>query len=302
METYTQSSPQINQAAYANVTRIVKLRGQEIKIHALCTGTVAIKNSFKKKSAWGPFAKANILLDPHYTEYLPIWVWVIEHPEGIIVIDTGENEEITDLDRYLAKESWFLRYQFKHAAKFSIQATQSLPYQLASVGLCSEDIKLVVLTHLHLDHTDGLRFFPTQEIIVGNYELKHPNNHMPSTYPTWFKPNPVQYQDNRIEIFNHAYPVNQAEDLLYIPTPGHTLGHSSLVFKTDDFDIIFAGDSSYTQEQVLQRELAGVNAHYPKSLQSYEKLLDYAALRKTIYLPTHDPQAGQSLLHQHFLI
>lgn len=287
---------------YENRTTTVKLKGKEVKIHALCTGTVAVKTNFRTKKGVGELAKLNILLDKQYTEYLPIWVWVIEHPDGLIVIDTGENAEIKDLDKYLAKESSFLRYQFKHACKFNIDPQDELNYQFEKVNLKVEDVKLVALTHMHLDHTDGLRFFPKQEIIVGDFEFNHPNNNMPSTFPSWFKPNKVKYKPNKIDIFNVAYPITASEDLLYIPTPGHTLGHSSIVFKTDDFDIIFAGDTSYNQGQVVKGELAGVNADYKKTKQTYKILLEYATNRKTIYLPTHDENAGQRLANKAFLV
>ncbi len=289
-------------ANYQNVTTTVKLKGKDVKIHALCTGTVAVKTNFRRKKGIGELAKLNILLDKNYTEFLPIWVWVIEHPEGLIVIDTGENAEIKDLDKYLAKESSFIRYQFKHACKFNIDPKDELNYQFEKVNLKLDDVKLVALTHMHLDHTDGLKFFPKQEIIVGDYEFNHPNNNMPSTFPSWFKPNKVVYKQNRIEVFNDAYPITASEDLLYIPTPGHTLGHSSIVFKTDDFDIIFAGDSSYNQEQVLSGELAGVHADYKKAQQTYFNLTEYAKRRKTIYLPTHDENAGHRLANKVFLV
>ncbi|MES1181323.1 MAG: N-acyl homoserine lactonase family protein [Flavobacterium sp.] len=291
-----------NIATCQNITTVVKLRGKDVKIHALSTGAVAVKTNFRTKKGLGELAKLNILLDKKYTAYLPIWVWVIEHPEGLLVIDTGENAAIKDLDKYLAKESSFIRYQFKHACKFDIEPKDELNYQFEKVNLKSDDVNLVALTHLHLDHTDGLRFFPKQEIIVGDFEFNHPNNNMPSTFPSWFKPNKVKYQQNRIEVFNEAYAITASEDLLYIPTPGHTPGHSSIIFKTDEFDIIFAGDTSYNQGQVLSGELAGVNADYKKTKQTYKNLLSYATNRKTIYLPTHDENAGKRLADKIFLI
>jgi len=288
--------------SYQNVTTVVKLKGKEVKVHALCTGTVAVKTAFRTKKGFGELSKLNILFDQHYTEYLPIWVWVIEHPEGLIVIDTGEVAAISDLDTFLAKESGFMRYQFKHTARFAITEKDELNYQFEKINLKLDDVKLIALTHLHLDHTDGLKFFPKQEIIVGELEFKHPYSNMPSTYPTWFKPNKVSYKQNRIEVFNQAYPITSAEDLLYIPTPGHTHGHSSIVFKTDEFDIIFAGDTSYNQSQVLAGELAGVNADFKKSKETYKNLIDYASNRKTIYLPTHDETAGKRLANKDFLV
>jgi N-acyl homoserine lactone hydrolase len=294
------SSPD-NIPAYQNVTTTVRLNSKMVKVHGLCTGTVAVKTNFRKKNGLGELAKINILFDKHFTEYLPIWVWVIEHPEGLIVIDTGEIAAIGSLNQYLAKESSFMRYFFKHGAKFGVRPEDELNHQFERVNLKLEDVNLVILTHLHLDHTDGLKFFPKQEIIVGEHEFNHPNGNMPSTYPSWFKPNLVKYKKNRIDIFDEAFPITISEDLLYIPTPGHTPGHSSVMFKTDEFDIIFAGDASYYQEQVLKDELPGINANYSKSRKTYQNIRNYATNHKSIYLPTHDEHAGIRLSNKEFL-
>jgi glyoxylase-like metal-dependent hydrolase (beta-lactamase superfamily II) len=287
---------------YENVTTIVKLNGKDVKVHGLCAGTVAVKTTFKTKKGSGYLSKINILLAKYYTEYMPIWVWVIEHPEGLIVVDTGENSNSMEVDKYLSKESWYARYQFKNACNVKIQKQSEINNQLNKVNLKTEEVKLVVLTHMHLDHIDGLKYFPKQEIMVGNFEFTHPDNVFKSILPSWFNPNKLEYSQNRIEVFNQAYSITQAEDLLYIPTPGHTLGHSSLVFRTDDFDIIFAGDSSYDQAQVIKGELPGANTDYHQTARTYQKLLAYAGLRKTIYLPTHDADSGQRLLNKSFLI
>jgi hypothetical protein len=74
------------------------------------------------------------------------------------------------------------------------------------------------------------------------------------------------------------------------------------LLKTDDFDIIFGGDSSYHQDQVLKGEMAGANTDYNKTKQTYKNFLDYATLRRTIYLPTHDENAGQRLANKSFLV
>jgi len=84
-------------AQYVNVSTTVKLRGEEVKVHGICTGTVAVKRNFKTKKGPGFLAKINIFPDQYYTEYLPIWIWVIEHPAGSIVIDTGEIEAMNDV-------------------------------------------------------------------------------------------------------------------------------------------------------------------------------------------------------------
>jgi N-acyl homoserine lactone hydrolase len=294
-------SPVIAPTVYQNVTTTVKLGGRDVKIHALCTGMVAVKTAFRARKGAGPIAKINILLDDHYTEYMPIWVWIIEHPEGVIAIDTGETVKAKDRKNYLANESAYSRYISQHTSKFIIEQEDELNYQLSKISLKPQDVDLVVLTHLHLDHTDGLRFFPNTEIVVNQFEYDHPYANLPTTYPPWFKPKLVNYNKNKIEVFEKAYPITTAEDVLYVPTPGHTNGHSSIIFKTDDIDIIFAGDTSYYQEQLLKGEIAGVNKDFAKTRETYKKLLNYASLRPTVYLPSHDVDSGTRLSNRTLL-
>lgn len=270
-------------------------------MHALCTGMVAVKTAFRARKGSGPLAKINILLDDHFTEYMPIWVWIIEHPEGIIAIDTGETVQARDRKNYLAGESAYSRYISQHTSKFIIEQEDELIVQLSKVGLSPEDVQLIALTHLHLDHTDGLKFFPNTEIIVNQFEYEHPYANLPTTYPSWFKPNLVNYKKDRVEVFESAYPITRAEDLLYVPTPGHTNGHSAVIFKTDDVDIIFGGDSSYYQEQLLKGEIAGVNKDFGATRETHTKILNYASLRPTIYLPSHDPASGSRLFNKTLL-
>jgi N-acyl homoserine lactone hydrolase len=64
-----------------------------VKIHAIQTGTVIIRPNQREGVGSGDQRYPNILNDSRWTEPLPINVWVIEHPEGIIVIDTGETSK-----------------------------------------------------------------------------------------------------------------------------------------------------------------------------------------------------------------
>src|SRR5476651_2262672 len=130
---------------FQNISTTVQLKGKPVKIHALCTGMVAVKTAFKAKKGTGPIAKINILLDDQYTEYMPIWVWIIEHPEGIIAIDTGEIINAKDRKTYLANESAYARYIAQQTSKFKMEQEDELNYQLAKIGLKPKDVSLVAL-------------------------------------------------------------------------------------------------------------------------------------------------------------
>ncbi len=72
--------------------RIVK-----VNIHAIQTGTVDIKTAHRVRKAGG---LTRVFTDSRWTGWLPIYTWVIDHPEGIIVVDTGETSKSSDPNYY----------------------------------------------------------------------------------------------------------------------------------------------------------------------------------------------------------
>lgn len=277
-------------------TGIFKLRGEDIKVHGIQTGSVAVKKNFRTKKGRGLFSKINILIGQEYTEYLPIWVWVVEHPEGVIVIDTGEIEAAMHAEFYagVSRESKF--NLFALGIRLSVTHTDELGSQLSRLNIGTTKVSKVVLTHLHGDHTDGLRFFKNREIIVNELEYKHPYGSLPSTYPKWFNPTLVNYQKNRVDTFELAFPLTKSEDMFLVSTPGHTRYHSSVLLKTDDVDLLFAGDVTYTSQQLQSFELAGAHQDYALSLKTFQNILTHAAKHPLIYLPTHDEHAADRMV------
>src|SRR2546421_13097313 len=67
-----------------------------MKIHAIQTGTVAITTKWREGAGHGQLRLVNTLLDREWTEPLPIYAFAIEHPEGVIVVDTGETARVSE--------------------------------------------------------------------------------------------------------------------------------------------------------------------------------------------------------------
>jgi hypothetical protein len=62
-----------------------------MKIHAIQTGTVALTSAWREGVGHGRRRLLHAILDGEWTEPLPIYAFAIEHPEGVIVVDTGED-------------------------------------------------------------------------------------------------------------------------------------------------------------------------------------------------------------------
>ena len=101
------------------------------------------------------------LRDRQWSDWLPIHAWVIEHPDGTIVVDTGETARVNE-PGYLPR--WHPYYRL--GVRFEIAPEDELGPQLERLGLDPAGVRTVVLTHLHHDHADGLHHLPNARVLV----------------------------------------------------------------------------------------------------------------------------------------
>jgi len=277
----------------------VTINGAPVKIHAFSTGAVAVKTKFLEASRRGLFAQLDIIFNKAFTKYLPVWVWVIEHPEGIYVVDTGI---ISDVHKkgYFKILGLFSNWINTKLFKFKIERQEEIDKQLESFDISVSDVKALILTHLHVDHILGLKHFQGTEILVSKLEWEKPSGAVFKLHPTWFKPTLVDL-NQKFATFENAAFLTNSKDLLLIHTPGHTHGHASVLLKTDQADIIFAGDICYYQQQLPGNKFAGANVSLTKTKNTYNNILNFAESRKVVFLPSHDENAAERLESLHFL-
>lgn len=267
-----------------------------LRVHAIMAGTVAVKRTHREYHGPEQLRFPVLMADWRWTEPLPIWTWLIEHPEGNFLVDTGENISVQQSD-YLDSCGTAGRINRK-ILRLGIQKSQQVSEQLRTVGVAPEDVNAVVLTHLHLDHTDGLKFFPQSEVIVGESEWKHPYGSVPCTFPHWLKPHLVNYQSDDSAL-GASYRL--AHDLWIVPTPGHSFGHQSVVLQHDGTFYFFAGDTSFSEQQLVSGKVAGICADLVQTRQTYERIKTFAGEVPLVYLPSHDPDSAQRLRHREVL-
>jgi glyoxylase-like metal-dependent hydrolase (beta-lactamase superfamily II) len=270
-----------------------------MRISALQTGTVAVKEAQREGRGAGPARIINVLRGKQWSEPLPIHVWVIEHPEGVILVDTGETARVME-------PGWFPRWNpyFRNAVRFSVRPDQEVAPQLEHIGVAPSRVRWVVITHMHTDHAGGLASFPQAEILVTREELEasagvrgRVNGYLPQHRPDWFSPRVVEF-DSQGEWgpFPSSLPLTSAGDVRLVPTPGHTPGHMSVVAREADGPLIFfAGDTSYTQELMRRGAVDGVSTDPAAAAETLRRIADLAASEDLVYLPTHDPESARRL-------
>jgi len=268
-----------------------------MKIHAIETGKVQITQSWSIGRGDGIRRMVHTLFDSEYTEWLPIYVWLIEHAEGLIVIDTGIPADAN-------KRIWFPPFMplIQRAARFKMAPELEIGPQLRALGFSPEDVRWVILTHLHQDHDGGLHHFPKAEFLVSWQEWENANGfkgrlngYLNQRWPRWFQPHLVRFDAARFGPFSSHYRMTKSGDIHLVPTPGHSAGHLSVILNEEDRSIFFAGDASYSEKLLVARKADGIGINPKMQLETHRQILAYAQENPTVYLPSHDPDAKNRL-------
>lgn len=268
-----------------------------MKVHAIQTGTVAVKSRQRKGNGRGPARLASTLIDRTWTEPLPIFVWLIEHPEGLIVVDTGETARVADPGYF----PWWQPY-FKLGVREWVAPEDEVGPQIRALGFSPDDVRWVIMTHLHTDHAGGLSHFPKSEILIYRPEFENASGLMgkargflPHRWPKWFAPRLFELEREPFGPFPHSLQVTAAGDVRIVATHGHTRGHVSVVLEERPQSVFFAGDASYTQELMIDQAIDGVAPDERAARETLHRIRELARERPLVYLPSHDPDAATRL-------
>lgn len=265
-----------------------------MNIQALSTGTVEIKTGHLRGRGHGRFTRAfNLFTDPDWSSALPIHVWLIDHPEGIILVDTGDTAQLP--------AGW--QHPFHTlATRKHVSPRDEVGAQLARLGIERADVRWVVLTHLHIDHDGGVKSFPKAEFVVtaGEYWLAKGTagrlrGYVPQRWPTGWRPRLISFDPELFGPFERSLRLTKAGDVVLVPTPGHTAHHLSVIVHADGLNYFLAGDASYTQKSMLESSVDGVSPSAQAAERTLSRIRQFAEAHPTVYLPTHDPDSAERL-------
>ena len=267
-----------------------------MKIHRIETGKVRVKlNQVSNSKGIAP-KMAKVLFDNKWSEWLPIYAWVVEHPEGVIVVDTGDTYKTT-VKGYLPK--WHPYYAF--AVDFDIKPEDEIGPKLLKLGIKPEkDVSKVILTHLHTDHAGGLHHFPNSEILIERNEYKAASGisgilagYLPHRWPKWLNPKLFMLSNSSYKGFPKSLPVTKDKKVMIVGTPGHVRNHISVIVETDGVNYFFAGDSSYNQENMIDLIPDGIGTE--ERIGTLENIKSFVRTYPTLYLPSHDPNVPERM-------
>lgn len=196
---------------------------RNINVHILNTGSVIVDSAlpFNHKRNL-PLSWKGLLQTRRKYVHLPVSVYLIEHPKGLVLIDTGwhvANRQQSDNSQYTSPHS---------DDKAILPKGQAVHEQLAKLGYQITDVDYVMLSHLHYDHASGLAHVAkAQHIMVSDEEWFAANHNKYYTADIWdnIPINPFVLEHNGIGPTGKSYDLFNDGTVEFIHTPGHSAGH-----------------------------------------------------------------------------
>ena len=227
----------------AHITRIARFSTGTVDIHP--------QHAYRGRSPmyWW------ILTSRRWLTGRPINVYVIEHSNGIVLFDTGQDRASVTDPGYFPDGPTGLIY--RRLARFHVSDDETLTAGLARLGHRPADVSTAVISHLHQDHIGGVREIPNAELLVSAEEWQ--SLHRPMAEPRgllrdhinvpglrWSPVELTPLDDPSLAPFTTGRDLFGDGSLVLLPTPGHTRGSMSmLVRRPEAVPLLLAGDLTY---------------------------------------------------------
>lgn len=197
---------------------------------------------------------------------------VVETNAGLVLVETG----LGTAD--LADASGRLRWAWRMTARPRLDPADTAVRQLERLGFVPEDVRHIVVTHLDLDHAGGIADFPHATVHVHRLELdaatalatrKARHRYVPAqlahqprwrtyaeTGETWFG-------------FESVRALGDTDaDILLVPLPGHTEGHTGVAVRDRDRWLLHCGDAYFHRNTLLGGRVPSALAWFERRMQT----------------------------------
>jgi glyoxylase-like metal-dependent hydrolase (beta-lactamase superfamily II) len=203
--------------------------------------------------------------------------WVIRDPvSGVVLIDTGFAPEAGDRRR---RAHW-------------TTPAQTLP----ALGIATEDVTAIVITHAHWDHTGNIRQFPHAQLVMTEAEYAFWTSPLAARthFAAHAEPDEIALlaqarKDDRLTLFAGRHALLPGIELAEVG--GHTPGQLVVSVATGTGGTaVLASDALHFYEEVERDRPFAIVADLPAMYRAYDTLAQLASQPGTHLVAGHDPE------------
>lgn len=263
-----------------------------VDVEVVVAGEIAMPRAYAIRPSGPRIAALPKVLMPGSASIRAPFLWyLLRHPrEGTILVDTG----LPAPGEGFGRAAGLLFRGLKPAA-------ETFEEQLRARGVEPAELKLVVMTHLHADHTGGMPLLANAEFVIGRREWRAVTEQNPLKVGAVGDHLPPDDRVRQIDFEADGVPhgpFSSTVDLFgdgsirLISTPGHNPGHLSVLVERADTPVLIVGDAAYTSESIRDQKLPLMTDDEGRYRRSLAEIKAYAdAEPDAVVVPTHDPDA-----------
>lgn len=212
-----------------------------------------------------------LLGDQARTVTVPVTAYLIDHPAGLAVFDSGLGpRSARPIGEALDGPA-------------DLEEDALIDTRLRTVGVDPIRVSYILNSHLHSAHAGGNALLPGASVIVQTAEWDHARSTAEGGYhvPEFDTGQPVMQISGEHDVFGDG-------SVVLVPTPGHTPGHQSARVQTSHGEVVLAGDACNLRQSLDDQVLPG----HASDLNLYRESLQWFQIRErsgaTIAF-SHDP-------------
>lgn len=273
--------------------------GATVSLEPLLAGSVTWPRTMMERPG-GRFETLKLLralLSGEPAMTVPCPAFLIRHPSaGAILVDTGLHPSVaTDGEENFGR----LGARF---GKPGLEPGADVPAQLRARNLDPGEIPIVVMTHMHIDHSSAISEFPNSTFVVSEVEWEAAtvgpkpllNGYRRQHFNYAFDYRTVDFDRGGIDSYSsfaRCFDLFGDGSIRLAYTPGHSAGHISVIAHLAERDFVIGGDAVYTEGQL---DGSAPLAPRPFDEHNYRRSLQELKLFRREYpdaivTPGHDP-------------
>jgi len=247
-------------------------------MHILSGGRVRIR-----KSIFLPEADRSEMIE------LPVSCVLLRHAQANVLFDTGCHPKVSDDPMYWGPIGAALQCKYPKE--------MLLDRQIQGLGYKMDDVKYVVISHLHLDHTGYMHAFPNAKFLIMANELRYAywpdpdrrgvfifDDIVPTRNFNWIE------LDSDLDMFDDG-------SLNMLKTPGHTPGECSLYVRLPNRKILLVGDTIHLRAQIDTGATMPLDTDPTQAALSIQRVKALRDLHEATIWISHDPEDWAELPH-----
>ncbi|HEX2440301.1 MAG TPA: N-acyl homoserine lactonase family protein [Methylomirabilota bacterium] len=252
-----------------------------MKMYAFSSGGLTIA-----KSALQSGASSNQIT-------VPVGFFVVMHPKGNFLFDTGNNDKIINDPSYWGP--------FIKGLTPERGPDVAIDTQLKKINLTPDSIKYVAVGHMHLDHGGNVCKFPNATFLVQKAEMKNAAWPEPGTAGPYIPGDVSCLRNDMGEALPNKFKMEQLAgdwdvfgdgSVVLKSWPGHTPGSQMAIVRLPKTGtVILTSDNVYFSENVTKNLLPDISLAYdpPGILNAYAYIRAMQGRENASFMTAHDP-------------